>query len=379
MKKLIFIFALLFFALPATGFAAIVRSGDNVNFNNPVAENVYVSANEITVESKVIGGVVALGGTLNIENDVSGDVVAAAGSVIISANVNGNARLAAGQIVISGNVSGDVFVFGGNVEVAKNAIIGGDLIVYAGNVKIDGIIHGNLQGSVSLLKITGLVGKNVNLKINSYARVLETAKINGDFIYTSSSVIYIPESVIGGSIKRNEVAKTWRDLSFLGVRLGDIFYKFIGFLTLAVIALLIAVFAPVEFVKNADMVRGSFWKTLGVGFLVLIVVPIGAAILLVTVIGAPVALIIGAMFLIMAYVSKVFAGFFIGNLILGNAARNKWLLWARALLGLAILTVAWFVPFIGPLAVFVVWLVAFGAFTKRRWQMLKFLKEKKFF
>lgn len=379
MKKIIFVLGFLFFVLPMTSFAATVQNGYAVTIANPIPENAYISGDAISVESNIIGDLVSAAGYLNIENDVFGGVIAAATAIDISSNIKGSARLAGSTVKISGNVNGDVFVLAGNVDITKNATIGGDLIVYAGNVKIDGIVHGNLQGDIGILRITGIIGKNVNIKTGKFANVSETAKINGDFIYTSSSIAYIPKTSVVGEIKRNEIAGDWHNKGLFGlVTFGYLFAKLIGFLMMAIIGLLIAIFVPTEFLKVALLIKHSFWKYLGIGFLALIVIPISCIILLCTIIGAPFGLIVGAAFSIMAYVSTIFAGYFIGNLILRGETHNKWKIWGKALLGLLIMSIVCLIPFLGWLAVFVAWLVGFGAFIARRWEMVKFLREKRF-
>ncbi len=378
MKKIISIAAVLFFMIPTTGFAASIMTGDSVNVKDAVFENLYVSGGAINVESAINGDFVSAGGSINIENDIAGSVLAAGGTINITANVKGSVRVAGGQVFVKGNIDKDLLVFGGDVDIAENSVIGGDLIVYSGNVKLNGVVHGNVHGGVSMFRLIGSVGKNVNISIDDYARIADNARVNGDFIYTSSTVVYVPQGVVGGSVKRNEVSRGWSGKGFLGVTLGDIFGRFLGFLTLVLIGLLISFFAHDEFNKTADLTKKSFWKYLGIGFLIMVVAPIGCVILLFTIIGVPLSLIIGAMFLMMGYVAKVFAGFFVGDLIIRKRG-NKWQTWLKAVLGLAIVMIAGFIPFIGWLAVFALWLVSFGAFMTRRYQMMKFLKEKKFF
>ncbi|MBI5152154.1 hypothetical protein HZA39_01350 [Candidatus Peregrinibacteria bacterium] len=378
MKKIMLLTVFMAFFLPTSAFAASVVSAENIYVKNPTTENLYLSGRDISVDANIIGDFVALGMNIVIDNDIQGDVLAAGTAINISSNIKGSSRMAGAKISINGNVDNDVFVIGGNVDIAKNSVIGGDLIVYAGNVSMDGIVHGNLRGDVNMIKITGSVGKNVILEIEDYVRIAQDSRINGDLIYTSSTIVYVPDGVVGGAIKRNAFAETWLQKGFLGITLGNVLAKFIGFLTFAIIGLLIAFLVPIEFPKVSELMKKSFLKYLGIGFLILIAAPIGCVILLFTVIGVPISLIIAAVALIMGYVSKIFAGFFIGDLILRHETTNKWKLWGRILLGLAIISVVGFVPFAGPLAVFVLWIAAFGAFVTRRYHMLKFLKEKKF-
>jgi len=378
MKKIILMIAILSFMMPATSFAASIMTGNNVNIKDAVSENIYVSGGAIDVGSPVNGDFVSIGGSIEIENDVAGSVLAAGGTINIAANVKGSVRAAGGQIFIKGNIDKDLLVFGGSVDIAENSVIGGDLIVYGGDIKINGVVHGNVYGNTTSFRLMGLVGGNVNIAIRNYARIADNARVNGDFIYTSSSIVYVPDNVVGGHIKRNESSKKWQEKGFLGITLGDIFSGFLKFLTLALIGLLISLFIHDEFNKTSALVKKSFWKYLGIGFLAMVAVPIASVILLFTIIGAPIGLIAGAMFLIMGYITKVFAGFFVGDLIIRKIG-GKWHTWLKTVLGLTIITIVGFVPLIGWLAVFIVWLASFGAFIARKYQAFKFLEGKKFF
>ena len=61
-------------------------------------------------------------------------------------------------------------------------------------------------------------------------------------------------------------------------------------------------------------IKKSFWKSLGIGFLILVAVPIASVILLVTVIGIPLAVIAVLAYVILLIVSRVFFAFFIVGL-----------------------------------------------------------------
>lgn len=370
MKKIIFVISCALFLFPTVSLGASLVSDQNVDIINPILENTYISGQNLNISANINGDLVAAGMNLNIENDIRGSLIAAAANVNISANIMGSARLATGKTSITGVIGGDLFIFGGDVNIAKNTVINGDLIVFGGDVKMDGIVYGNIQGSAGTIRIRGTVGKNVKMNIGSSAIFSNDARVSGDFIYSSAYESSVPKNVVLGTVKRNPVELSWRQQGLLGITIGKIYDSFIGFLAITFLALFYCMVASGEVIKIRNLIQKSFFKSLGIGFLMGIATPIAIIIFFVTVIGAPIALILTALFLIIAYMSKIFAASFISGFIFKDT-HNKWATFGKITLGLFILMIVGLIPYAGKIIVFALCVPAFGAILVRKYEILK--------
>ena len=89
----------------------------------------------------------------------------------------------------------------------------------------------------------------------------------------------------------------------------------------------------------ATAVRGSFWLSLLVGLLVLIVAPIAIVLGLITIVGIPLALAAVAVYAILIYAAQVFVGLAIGRLILSKNTAQPPKPFGSMILGLVLLAV----------------------------------------
>ena len=120
------------------------------------------------------------------------------------------------------------------------------------------------------------------------------------------------------------------------------------------------------FKKNAyqakQAVGGSFLKSLGLGFMFMVCIPIAMIILLITVIGIPIAIIAFFVYAILIYIAKIPVATFVGEKIiraLGKQGEPS-LIWSM-LLGLVVLTLLLNIPYLEWPLYFLVLFTGFGA------------------
>ena len=123
-------------------------------------------------------------------------------------------------------------------------------------------------------------------------------------------------------------------------------------------------------------VKGALEQPLlemGRGLIMLIVLPVASVIAFVTVVGIP----FGVLGLV-SLVALVIFGSGLAAIIAGSLA-HKWMFkpaeyevtWKTILLGVVIYMVLGFIPFVGPLAKFLLFLLALGSITKLKWTIIK--------
>jgi hypothetical protein len=108
---------------------------------------------------------------------------------------------------------------------------------------------------------------------------------------------------------------------------------------------------------------GSGWGSLGLGVGVLAATPLVMIVAAITVVGIPLSFMLLAMYLVAIYLAKVWVGAFLGQILLkpSGATKHEWLL--GLLVGLLILTVVGFIPYLGGLVRLGVICLGLGAFA----------------
>jgi hypothetical protein len=123
-----------------------------------------------------------------------------------------------------------------------------------------------------------------------------------------------------------------------------------------------------SFFQACTQAVGSGWRSLGLGVGVLAGVPVAIIVAAITLVGIPLSLMLFAVYLTAIYLAKIWVGAFLGRILLRTAGTTKhdWLL--GLLLGLLILTIVGFIPYLGGLVRLGMVCVGLGAFA---WQLFR--------
>ncbi len=330
-----------------------------------VDKDFYIGAGDIVeISGTVNGDVVVAGGQLLVDGVVNGDLLAAGGTISVSGEVAQDVRIVGGQLTISGKVGRNVTAVGGNIEVANSAEIAGGAIFAGGNVIIEAPIGGEVYVGAGSLTISDQIAGDVQAGVGAL-RLTSNAKIIGDFTYYSDEAPSIDENAtISGKLIRKEPPArrpdiSEKEISDFGKGLkGSL--RFISFITALVFGLLMIRFLPNYTKAVAYTVRDKLVKSLGYGFLALILTPIIVLVLLVTVIGLPLGIILGFSYLLYIYLSKIFIAICIGNYLFDRFKKKK-SNYLPFIVGLAVFYLLSLLPYIGGLTRFVVLLLGLGA------------------
>ena len=115
-----------------------------------------------------------------------------------------------------------------------------------------------------------------------------------------------------------------------------------------VLGIIIILLAPKRVKAVTESIRTRPWASLGWGVLILIATPIAAGIACITIIGLPLGLIALTLYTIAIYITQLFVGLLIGQLIIGSfrAVKSKAALNGALALGLAILSLLRLIPYL---------------------------------
>lgn len=306
----------------------------------------------------------AFGNVVTLDGNISGDLFSAGNQLEVNGAVSNNAFIAGNNVVLKGKIDRDVFAVAASITVDKDAVIEGDFSVFANTIIINGQVKGNVRSGANALTINGIVGKNVytsisNLTINS------SASINGDVVYTSDNQAKIdPNAKISGQIEMKQATSTKTETQSNAAKAGTFLLSLLSTLLVGVVLLLIM---PKKSEEFANIIKTRFWASFGVGFLVLLLVPMAIILLFAIFIGIPLALILTALYIFAIYISTIFVGLTIGKLI----THEKWSsIWAMTF-GVVILSIVSFIPYLGGIFGFIIILLGLGSiglsfFSKNR-------------
>lgn len=217
-------------ATPASAFDG--RGGDDVVIGSDevINDDLYVGAQNFTLDGTVKGDVVAAGETLTINGAVDGDVMAIGQTVIINGTVTGSVRMAGAVLFIGekATIGGDVAGAGASLEARQGSQVGRDIVFFGGQALLAGDLTRNLKVFAGGAELRGKIGGNVEAEVGQHEgggpgpmiyipqspiavptvkgglTIDPAAKIGGELTYTSSKELTIPGGIVAGRVTRHQ-------------------------------------------------------------------------------------------------------------------------------------------------------------------------------
>lgn len=313
--------------------------------------NAYAAGVSIVITAPVAGDLSAVGGSIISAASVAGDELLLAGSISSRSPVAGDLRAGGGSITIEKPVAGDIIAFGFSVNDSGRA--GGSVFITALNTTISGGASGPVTIYGNNVSLAGDFANNVNIVATGRLTLAPDTTIHGALSYEAPQVATIPASVtIIGGVDYKDVsylpnASASRVLTFASVG----FFLFVRILGALILAGLLAGLFP----RLAEVITEraytarvrSILLTMLLGFAVLVATPILFLMLMLTFVGIWIALLILILYIIVAFLSLMYAGILIGSVLARLYARRETVLWHDGVLGMLALSVITLVPFIG--------------------------------
>ncbi len=349
-KKLIIFLFLALLLLPFLAVKAVdTKAGGSIYVaaDEIVSGNLFAAGQTITIDGTISGDLIAAAQTINVNGRVEGDIIAAAQTINVNGEVGGNIRVAGNSIILNGAVARNVNAFGNTITIGNNAKIGWDVFLGGASAEIRGIIDGSLTGHANEVFISGKIGKDINLELsdkNNGLVISQEALVNGNLIYTSEETARISEKAnISGSIEQKLPQNTEHNW-FLSWLWGKLFAIF----SALVVGLVLIFLLNNITTKVLEKIAEKPVKMLLPGLILMLILPPIALILAFTVIGIPLALIIGAWWLIAIYVAKIATAIILGEFLIKKILKknNLHLFWSL-LLGIIVCWLLFAIPFIG--------------------------------
>ncbi|MCD6109548.1 hypothetical protein J7J83_02210 [bacterium] len=351
------------FGTPTT--LAVTFLADNeLSSDEEILDDAYIAGGVITINNNIDGDLFVVGGQTTINGNINGDLVVAGGQITINGDVIDDARIGGGSIFVNGNIGDDLIATGGQLNVSSDSLIGGSLILGNRFSNILGTINEDIKGGGGRIILGGSVYGDVDVTVQDTIALTEKAKINGNFIYNGLRKAEFHEDQVEGFIEYNKIVKKQTDI---GGNIKDFFYKayfilkFIGYLSMVIIAFVLTMLFPKTLIKTADIAKSNPWRSMGLGLVIALSTIASVIVLGVTLIGLPLAGILLAVFLVTIYLAKIYAGIFIGRLLINPKKMTKGKLFGIGALGIFIIEIVSLVPLVGGLIAILTVFIGFGA------------------
>ena len=297
-----------------------------------------VSDDKVTFEDTVNGDSAIAGNLVDIIGNIDGIGFIAGQKV----NVNGNLEygfLAGQNVNINGQISKNIYAAGETITLSKNANIGKDLFLAGNSINLNGNIQRNINIYASTVTIKKGTTINGNITIEaSNIKVEDGASIKGTLKYNEDAKNDISDNSSIGKITTYEINKDE------GFNTSEILSSI---LNMVVVFLSITIIIPKTLDKTNEIYEkknNNYIKNIGIGFLILICVPLISLILLASNIGVYLGLILVALYAIAIYLSFIISGYILGNLILVKLMKlntNKYL---SGIIGIILLKILMVIP-----------------------------------
>lgn len=247
-------------------------------------QNIYTANNKCEIVDTIYGNVFVAGNEINIKsNYIAGDVFLFGNTITIDENaiIDGNVYIAAQQINTNGTIHRSSYMMGKIVKLNESAYIGYDTFICGDTIEVKGEMARNAYIGANILEV-----KN-------------TALINGNLSYEAREKSEIPEGSVKGRIDFKKIIDDEEDIKeIIFDYVIDMFRNLIFTLVIFIVILLMSR----NFTDKAQIaISGkNIFKSLGIGLLGLILVPIMVVLLIVMGVTANVGIL-----LIFAYITTL--------------------------------------------------------------------------
>jgi hypothetical protein len=348
-------------ALSLPSFALERRHADFVAVaaSETVDDTLLAAGNTVRVEGVVNGDLLAFGRTVEVRGTVKGDLISCAQRTEVSGTVEGHIYTLSHSLDLEGQLGHSIYGLVQSLHVDDRGRVGEGIVVGAGDASLEGVVKRSVNIFTGNGDVSGSIGRDLTMAGGSLT-LTNTARVGGNL---SARVHQLKEVHIadGASIVgKRDIQVNVRESHFTRPRFY--FHQAVWFAGAMLVGWLGLLLFPGFFQATTQLV-GSGWRSLGLGVGVLAGVPVAIVVAAITLVGFPVSLMLLAVYLAAIYLAKVWVGAFLGRILLkpSGATKGDWLL--GLLVGLLILTIVGFIPYLGGLVRLGVVCLGLGAFA----------------
>jgi cytoskeletal protein CcmA (bactofilin family) len=348
-------------ALSVPSHALERRHGELVTVaaNETVDDTVLAAGKTVRVEGVINGDLLAFGRDVEVRGTVKGDLVSWAQRTEISGTVEGRVYDFSRDLDLDGQLGHSLYGLMQSLHVSDRGRVGEGILVAVGDASLEGEVQRGVNIFTSNADMSGSVGRDLTMT-GGRLSLANTAKIGGNL---SARVRHFNDVEIaeGATIAgKREIQLNVRKSNFTRPRFY--FHQAIWLAAAILVGWLGLLLFPGFFRGTAETV-GSGWLSLGLGIAILTGSPVAMIVVAITLVGLPISLMLLAVYLTGIYLAKIWVGAFLGRMLLrpSGATKGDWVL--GLFVGLLILTLIGFIPYLGGLVRFGVVCLGLGAFA----------------
>ncbi|HTP89289.1 MAG TPA: zf-HC2 domain-containing protein [Bryobacteraceae bacterium] len=332
---------------PAAGATEFVKTHSTYELpaGQTVHQDLFIFANSAHIDGTLDGDLYFFGHSLTVDGEVMGDVFAFGDAVRIKGKINGSVRTFTQSMAIEGSVTRNVLSFIKHFDLPRGGSVGGSATLFVADMQVQGRVGRDLCAFAAEGNVNGPVGGEVRLSQDRHATetivVGPQAKVDGPFIYRGPHRPDVSPQAVLASAPRIEISHDLPDY----LRGRSYWYNAMIWGMAFVTGMLLISVAP-DFVQQTSREVGRIGVPLLVGVVGFVALPIIALIACITVVGIGVGMATFFLWLFMVFFAQIFAGLWLGELMLGRT-RGTWPITGRLALGLLVLRLLALVPVVG--------------------------------
>lgn len=363
MKKLIFV--LMVFGLSVTLLQASDYRGNEsirVEAGDTLNTDLFAGGRSVDILGYLNGNLYAGAQRTIIDGIVTENIHVGGQDLTIRGTVGGGVIFFGSYIHIDGEVHGDVIAFCGQVSISSRAVIHGNLIIGTGELSLyGGSIGGYIKGGGGRIHLDGTVAEYVELEADHVSFGPEYDAKEGTSLELNKPLEQDAENVPANL--KVEIRK--KRLFFTR---GFFYWSFFAMFVIGVVFTSLFKNISRDYVTYAGTEQ---LKSLGMGLLLLLGIPVVIGILAVLVLTIPIALILLTFYLIMLYLSTMFSALYVGDYMITQIKKNNGsnVLIASLFVGLLIVYILPNVPYLGGLLNLAIFCFGFGSFVLYIWKL----------
>ena len=337
----------------------IVREGDTVEVD------LYTWARCLEIDGTLDGDIIAGFQEGKVAGTVTQDLNCACETMRITGEVGDDVRIACETFYLDGHIGGDLIVACKDVYISDTAVIDGDAIIASATANMDGAIGGRARIMTGFLDMDGTIAGNAEITTDGGMKFGPNAYVGGDLLYEGPSEVAIADGAVAGEVTYHRVVKEDIDVDFNFPGAG-LFFHFLGFIMALVAGSVIVALTSDHARRTAETIRTKPLKSLGIGFVTYICMPLVLLLLLVFVLTIPLMFVVGLAYAIALYIAKFYFSIWLGNLILRRGGRTDVSPIPSMLLGVTIVYLVTAIPILGTLIGIVIIFFGLGALLQRK-------------
>jgi len=335
-----------------------------VALGDTLARDIYQFGGALHIDGVVKGDVISWVQTARVGGEVTQDLNVFAQDVSVTGRVGDDLRAFCQSVALSGTVGSDMLALAGTVDIGPGAVVEGNLRAACGVATMNGTVAGDLVIYTGKAVINGRVLGDAIIAGDGGIDFGEKAEIMGNLLYHAPAPITLRPDLVHGNVSfKPTEAEEKHEFKFpKGLGVGFRIFLFIA----AVIAGSILIALTRDHAdRTATIIRRKPLKSLAIGFIAFICVPIIVIIAIALILTIPLAMVLALAYAIAAYIAKFYVAVCVGRLVLrrgdGQGPPVPMLL-----LGLAILYLLTAVPYAGTIISFLIVFLGLGALLQRK-------------